>query len=86
MSSTTTIDAVYQGGVFRPSTPPDLPDGAAVRLTVVTAPVEQGPLQLDSAAVVERIQAIVAKARVTGRVETTARDHDQILYGSPEGA
>ena len=24
------IDAVYQGGVFRPTTPPDLPDGTSV--------------------------------------------------------
>ena len=29
------IDAVYQGGVFRPATPPDLLEGTAVCLTVV---------------------------------------------------
>ena len=31
---TTTIRAVYQGGLLRPAEPLDLPDGAAVDLTV----------------------------------------------------
>jgi predicted DNA-binding antitoxin AbrB/MazE fold protein len=31
------IDAVYQGGVFRPTVPPDLPEGTAVRLSVEPA-------------------------------------------------
>jgi predicted DNA-binding antitoxin AbrB/MazE fold protein len=28
------VDAVYQDGVFRPVSPPELPDGERVRLTV----------------------------------------------------
>ena len=79
----TVIDAVYQGGVFRPAVPPALPDGTAVRLTVMPA-AQADPL--DPAAVLARIRAIATKANVTGVVETTSRDHDQILYGGPGGA
>jgi predicted DNA-binding antitoxin AbrB/MazE fold protein len=81
----TVIYAVYQNGVFHRTTPPDLPDGAAVRLTVEPASANPATEALDPAAVHQRIREIAAKSRVSGTVETTARDHDQILYGDSEG-
>lgn len=80
---TTTVAAVYEGGVLRLPAPLDLPDGTPVHVTVT--PATPAPPPPDAADVLARILAIAAKAKVTGQVETTARDHDQILYGGPEG-
>jgi hypothetical protein len=47
---TTTVEAVYQGGVFKPIRPVDLPENQRVTIVVETdtsphrgGPVEQGP-------------------------------------------
>jgi predicted DNA-binding antitoxin AbrB/MazE fold protein len=79
----TTIDAVYTGGVFRPAGPPDLPDGAAVRLQVVPTT----PPPPDAADVLARILASAAKARTDGDdPSVTSRNVDEVLYGGPRGA
>jgi predicted DNA-binding antitoxin AbrB/MazE fold protein len=72
-----TFDAVYQDGVFRPATPPDLPDGIAVRLTVVADPPVKAPL--DPAAVLARIQAIDALSDPSAPIEHTVRDPVAVL-------
>jgi len=85
---TTAIDAVYQNGVFRPTTPPDLPDGTAVRLTILPASRSATPsAPLDPAAVLARIRAIAALPEEPGGDPTvTSRNVDEILYGGPNGA
>lgn len=40
------LEAVYQGGVFRPLTKPALTDGARVHLLVEMAPPSNDPLEL----------------------------------------
>jgi predicted DNA-binding antitoxin AbrB/MazE fold protein len=40
-----TLDAVYENGVFKPSLPPNLPDGQHVRLEIET-PSEENPEDL----------------------------------------
>lgn len=39
----TTISAIFEGGVFRPTEPPGLPDGQRVQLTVRPAPPAATP-------------------------------------------
>lgn len=75
---TTVIDAVYQDGVFRPATPPDLPDGTPVRLTVV--PATPAPTGAEAYA---RIQEIIARSHKPGPPENTSENVDAILYGRP---
>lgn len=72
---TTALDAVYQNGVFRPTIRPDLAEGTAVRLTIVSAPVPPDPAEA-----YRLIKAIAALSDESAQVEHTARDHDKILY------
>ena len=80
------IDAVYQNGVFRPTNPPDLLDGTAVRLSVVpTSLPTVGPP--DPAFIVALLKRIEERPMEPGGDETvTARDHDRTLYRGPSGA
>jgi predicted DNA-binding antitoxin AbrB/MazE fold protein len=78
---TTAVDAVYQNGVFRPTTPPDLAEGTAVRLTIVSAPVPPDPAEA-----YRLIKAIADLPEEPGGDPTvTGRDHDASLYGGPKG-
>ena len=74
------IDAVFQGGVFRPATPPDLPEGTAVRLTVVVSATPTPPPPT-GAEVYARIQEIIARSYKPGPPENTSENVDAILYG-----
>ena len=58
------IDAVYLGGVFRPTVPPDLPEGAAVRLTVLPTTLPSGSPEDRPA--IEVIKAIIARSAEPG--------------------
>lgn len=79
-----TFDAVYRGGAIHPLTPIGIAEGTAVRVTVESAPAEPvGPL--DPVEVFARIQAIAALSDPAAPVEHTARDHDRVLYGGPDG-
>jgi predicted DNA-binding antitoxin AbrB/MazE fold protein len=73
---TTTIEAVYEGGVFRPIRQIALKDGThvEVRIPAVSPP-------RDPKAVAARIAQIADKAGRSGSPESTSRDHDRILYG-----
>ena len=78
------IDAVYRDGVFRPATPPDLPDGTAVRLSVLPSlPATPPP---DGRRAFELLRVIAEMPLEPGGDPTvTGRDHDRILYGGPGG-
>ncbi len=76
-----TIAAVYRDGAFHPDTPPDLPDGTAVSLAVVAKP--QSPGQ----AAFEMMRAIAEMPeQAGGDPNVTSDNHDEILYGGPDGA
>ncbi len=92
----TTIDAVYQNGVFRPATVPDLPEGTVVRIVVVAEPPVAAPLNpadsispplvRDPIAVFARLKRIADLPEEPGGDPTiTGRDHDRTLYGNPGG-
>lgn len=73
---TTTIEAVYEGGVFRPMQQIALTDGTHVEVLI---PAVARPR--DPKAVAARLSQIAAKASRSGRPESTSRDHDRYLYG-----
>jgi predicted DNA-binding antitoxin AbrB/MazE fold protein len=73
---TTTIQAVYEGGVFRPIRQIALSEGTHVEVLVPVVSSTRDPK-----AVAARIAQIADRANRTGQPESTSRDHDHILYG-----
>ena len=73
---TAVIDAVYRGGVFCPATPPDLPEGTAVRLTVVPATPARPLLGL--------LAALQQLPDNPDAPTDGAAQHDHYLYGTPK--
>lgn len=78
---TTTVSAVYQGGVIRPSVPLPFADGTQVQVTVAAIPTDLPAPDPQQAAAL--IADMVARHAKPGPVEYTARDHDRYLYGEP---
>jgi predicted DNA-binding antitoxin AbrB/MazE fold protein len=73
---TTSITAVFEGGLLRPTTPLQMAEGTRVELIVRSEgkSVEAGR----SAA---NILAGIAALPTTGGDPRTSEDHDQVLYG-----
>lgn len=83
------FDAVYEGGVFRPTGPVDLPPGAAVRVTVV--PPAWPEFDPDGPTAQDVLKHILDIPRdpgyVPGADDATASENvDKHLYGGPKGA
>lgn len=74
-----TINAVYENGVFRPEVPPDLPEGTAVRLSIVTPPPEP-ETPLTGPELLAPISKSWKKAK-SGPVENVSGNVDAYLYG-----
>ncbi len=73
-----TIQAVYEGGVFRPTADIDLAEGTHVEVIV-----PQDDLFPDPRAAAAKLAAIAALAPKSGTPETGSIDHDHYLYGAP---
>lgn len=75
--------AVFEGGLFRPTGPVDLPEGTAVELSVV-AP--SPPSLRNPQAVYDRIMAVANLPTEPGEdVRVTSQNVDEVLYGDPNG-
>ncbi len=73
---TTSIEAVYEGGVFRPTQRIALTEGTHVEVLVpLTASAR------DPKAVAAKLAQIAAKTPLADQPETSSLDHDQVLYG-----
>ena len=84
---TTTVKAVYENGVLRPSERLPFEEGATVEVTVVTPRAEPAPH--DPQAVARFLAEIAALADPSKEPQdglSGSRDHDKILYGGPKGA
>ena len=81
---TTTIDAVYEGGILRPLQTLDWQEGEQHTVTVQEG--APAALSYDPQRAVDIMAEIAALSNNTGEVETTSTDHDKILYGGPNGA
>jgi predicted DNA-binding antitoxin AbrB/MazE fold protein len=76
---TTIIEAIYEGGMFRPVEKVDLKEGTHVEVRV-----PQVTSQRNCKEVAAKLGRLAAMATRKGSQETTARDHDQILYGEKQ--
>lgn len=86
---TTSIEAVYEGGVLRLKEPLSLPEGTLVRVAVSALP--NGSAALEQSVAQEshaprktpaEIMAEIAAVSVDyGEEETTSINHDEVLYG-----
>lgn len=73
---TTTIQAVYEGGVFRPVHEVSLTEGTQVEVSI---PAAAPPRQAKGVAA--RLAQIAQKARASGQPDSASREHDEFLYG-----
>jgi predicted DNA-binding antitoxin AbrB/MazE fold protein len=73
---TTTIEAVFEGGVFRPTHQVDLLEGTRVEVFIPAAAMPRDPK-----IVAALLSEMAAKAACSGQPESTSRDHDRYLYG-----
>ncbi|HKP51071.1 MAG TPA: antitoxin family protein [Chloroflexia bacterium] len=87
-----TIRAVYEGGVFRPVGPVELPEGAWVEVNPIgqngAQPVEQGQSQRKAikslvgeelTALLDQFDALPYTPHTDGRTDISEK-HDEILY------
>ena len=77
------IKAVFEGGVFRPKSPVDLPEGAEVEI-MPPKPTEL-PRPKRTPAEVRAMLKAIADMPPEGLDDDphVARDHDHYLYGAP---
>ena len=76
-----TIQAIYEGGVFKPREPVTLEEGAAVELTVR---VEPAFVAADPEKVLRFVQEIAAMPLKSPDDGFSGADHDRILYGGTD--
>jgi predicted DNA-binding antitoxin AbrB/MazE fold protein len=73
----TTITAVFEAGVLRPTLPLDLAEGASVELIMVNGKKAEQQPRRSAAAILAEIAALPT----AGGDPRTSEDHDKILYG-----
>jgi predicted DNA-binding antitoxin AbrB/MazE fold protein len=78
---TKTIQAIYEGGVFKPREAVALEEGAAVELTVRAEPPF---VPADAAAVLRFVEEIAALPLEGPDDGFSGADHDKILYGGTD--
>ncbi len=81
---TKTISAIYEKGIFRPTEPVELSDGARVTLTLSSPPVVHASASI--AKMLAEIAALGPDAPPPNDGLCGSADHDTILYGGPKGA
>jgi len=74
---TTTIEAIFERGVFRPVEPVRIAEGERVHLVVTTS---HDPIDRPGAASI--LAEIAALPVESADEESTAREHDRFLYGA----
>jgi predicted DNA-binding antitoxin AbrB/MazE fold protein len=74
---TTTIQAIYEGGLFRPTEKINLVEGTAVEVVI-----PQIVQNRDPGAVAATLARLAKSSPSTGKLESTSDDHDELLYGS----
>ena len=74
----TTVNAVYEDGVFRPEEPVSLPEKAKVRLVIESA--EPTTADTDDPTGWKAIDRLIGCIEDTPPGEAIGRDHDKYLY------
>lgn len=78
MRMTTTIHAVYAGGMLRPKQPLNLAEGTEVEVIVIERPSLSAPDPRKAAQALLEIAALPIEG---DRTPFSGEDHDKILYG-----
>lgn len=78
-ATTRTVSMVYDGEVFRPVEPVDLPPNTRGRVTIGDQGEEQPP-----AAPPRTVQRILERARALDLPADLAAHYDHCLYGTPQ--
>src|SRR5262249_46278757 len=73
------IEAIYEGGVFRPTQPVTLPEGT--RVEVIVLPSETEGRRKTPAEIAAELAALADMAQDPGVPTRVGRDHDKYLYG-----
>jgi predicted DNA-binding antitoxin AbrB/MazE fold protein len=73
----TTIRAIYEGGVLRPTDPVDLADGTPVEVIVI----DRGASVAKANQAAADILAEIASIPPDGPDPFAGKDHDEVLYG-----
>lgn len=73
-----TVDAIFEKGVFRPTSPVSLPEGTRVQLQAIlpTPPGPEAAQQREPDGLLDQIYAVLSETRPSGRTDTAAR-HDE---------
>lgn len=74
---TMSIEAIYEGGVFRPTRQISLTDGTHVEVLVPLTASARDPKM-----VAAKLAQVAAQATGWGQPESASVDHDEILYGN----
>jgi predicted DNA-binding antitoxin AbrB/MazE fold protein len=81
------IDAIFDNGVFRPLTPPIIPDGTRVRLRVedangtASSPADERMAGSERAEL-DEFRRLMAELPIEGPGDGfSGADHDRVLYG-----
>ena len=78
---TKTVQAVYEGGVFKPREPLTLEEGAAVELTVRAESPAPG---ISPEAILDLVEEVAALPIQGATDAFSGADHDKILYGGTD--
>ncbi len=74
-----TVSVVFDGEVFRPIEPVDLPPNTRGQVTIPDGAREQTPVSPPRS-----VQRILARARALDLPTDLAAQHDHYLYGTPK--
>ena len=80
------IDAIFDGGVFKPLAPMSLPDRTRVKLTVDAAsiPESEDKIASQKAALVQLWDELDKLSQTQNKDGWSVRQHDELLYGGSE--
>jgi predicted DNA-binding antitoxin AbrB/MazE fold protein len=72
------VIATFEGGVFRPKSPVELPEGAEVRILI---PSNSDKKLMNREERMRFLESLWKIPPEPGGIEFSGRDHDSILYG-----
>jgi predicted DNA-binding antitoxin AbrB/MazE fold protein len=80
----TTIHAIYEGGVFRPTNPVDLPERAEVQLALISAEEQRDQAAGRPSALQRLARVVQQQPGGSDRPRDYAAQVDHYLYGTPK--
>ena len=83
------IDAIYENGVFKPLTPPNLPEHTRAKVIPAPEPVEESDDEVSARRKAALLKMLEETARMPQHQNndgwSVANNADDLLYGGPKG-